>query len=140
MRSFDGVLASSRTVAKALIDSGCRMPVGVLGPAPRRSTAFTQLRDERPAVRPTGPLNLLHVSSGFPRKGIDVLLAAYAAAFRRGDPVRLVIKTFPNPHNDVAAQIARTWRIADPAVPEIELIDADLDERRLLALYRRRPM
>ena len=47
------------------------------------------------------PFVFLHVSSCFPRKGVDELSAAYTKVFRRSDPVRLVIKGFPNPHNDV---------------------------------------
>jgi len=137
---FDGVLASSRSVAKALIDSGVSVPVRVLGPAPSLER-FGRLRDERAQARPGGArpgegFTFLHVSSGFPRKGIDLLLAAYAAAFGHGDAVRLVIKTFPNPHNTVAADVERL-RADDPAAPAIELIDADLDEDAMLELYRR---
>ena len=48
--------------------------------------------------------------------------------------MRLVLKTFPNPHNDAAAQIA-ALRAADPHAPAIELIDRDLPQDALLALY-----
>jgi hypothetical protein len=41
----------------------------------------------------------LHVSSCFPRKGADVLVRAFASGFSARDPIELVIKTFPNPHN-----------------------------------------
>ena len=37
----------------------------------------------------------LSVSSGFPRKGIDVLIRAYTEEFDNEDNVCLVIKTFP---------------------------------------------
>ncbi len=66
---------------------------------------------------------------------MDALLAAYARAFRQSDPVRLVIKGFPNPHNDVAEQIARL-RAGDPGLAEIRLVNEDLDEAALLNLYR----
>ena len=46
---------------------------------------------------------LLHVSSGFPRKGVDVLLQVMT---QLPETVSLVIKTFPNPHQRVAALLA----------------------------------
>jgi glycosyltransferase involved in cell wall biosynthesis len=129
---FRGVLAATASVAKALIDSGLTIPVQVLGQA-MDLTPFQALASRR--ARPAGaPVTFLHVSSCFPRKGVDVLLAAFARAFRAGDPVRLVIKGFPNPHNDVAAQIA-ALRERDPDLPRIELIDRDLSAEELLALY-----
>ena len=129
-RGFDAVLAPSRFVRKALIDSGLGVPVRLLGQAPDLS-AFRALAERRVA-RAAGPFTFLHVSSCFPRKGVDLLLAAWAAAFRPADPVRLVIKGFPNPHNDVAEQLARHPR-TDMA--PITLIDAELDEAALLGLY-----
>jgi FkbM family methyltransferase len=134
-REFRGVLAPSSFVAKALMDSGVSRPVRVLGQAPPLAPFRALAEARRRAPRPTGPTTFLHVSSCFPRKGVDALLAAYARAFRRGDPVRLVVKGFPNPHNDVADQLARL-RAADPDLAEVELVDEDLDEAALLALYR----
>jgi len=130
-RAFRGVLAPSRFVRKALIDSGLSIPVRTIGFAPDLA-AFRRLAAER--RKPGGRFTFLHVSSCFPRKGVDVLLAAYAHAFRRGDPVRLVIKGFPNPHNQTAVQVARL-READPDVPEIVLVDRDMAAEELLALY-----
>lgn len=133
--AFDGVLAPTRGVAKALIDSGVAIPVRVLGHTPRLAP-FRKLRDERTGGRAGGSFTFLHVSSGFPRKGVDLLLAAYAATFRRDDAVTLVIKTFPNPHNSIAEQVERL-RATDPHAPVIELIEADLTDAALLDLYRR---
>jgi len=135
-RSFRAVLAASRFVAKALVDSGVRLPVHVVGHAPdlQKFRALADRPPETVIARGRDVFTFLHVSSCFPRKGVDVLLAAYARAFRRDDRVRLVIKGFPNPHNDAAAQIARL-RADDPDVAEIELIDRDLDEAALLDLY-----
>ncbi len=129
---FHAVLAPSRFVAKALLDSGVSRPVSTVGFAPDLS-AYAALPGAR-AKQPGERTNFLHVSSAFPRKGVDVLLAAYARAFRANDPVRLVIKTFPNPHNDAAAQVA-ALRQADPDAPYIELVDEDLDDAGLQALF-----
>lgn len=130
---FRAVLVATASVAKALVDSGLTIPVRLLGQA-LDLAPFEALARAR-SVRPPGtPVTLLHVSSCFPRKGVDILLAAYARAFRSGDPVRLVIKGFPNSHNDVAEQIA-ALRARDPGLPDIHLIDRDIDTAAMLALY-----
>jgi FkbM family methyltransferase len=131
--NFHAVLAPTEFVAKALIDSGLSIPVRLIGFAPRLQ-AFETLASAR---KPAGgrPFTFLHVSSGFPRKGIDVLLVAYGRAFRRADQVRLVIKVFPNPHNTVAQQIDE-WQAADRQAPAITLVDGDINDAELLDLYR----
>ncbi len=134
-QGFRGVLATSRFVAKALLDSGLAIPVRALGQTLDLAPFQALARDRRAAPRTAGPVSFLHVSSCFPRKGVDLLLAAYAAAFRAADPVRLVIKGFPNPHNDAAAQVA-ALRARDPDAPAVELVDHDLDTPALLELYR----
>lgn len=130
---FRGVLVPSRSVAAALLDSGLAIPIRAIGYAPDLR-AYQALADTR-APRSGRPFCFLHVSSCFPRKGVDVLLAAWAEAFRATDNVRLVIKGFPNPHNDVADQLA-ALRARDPNIAAIELIDADIDESAMLDLYR----
>ena len=133
-RSFRGVLAPSRFVARALIESGVHIPVRCVGQAPELAE-FHELGALRP-VRPQGAVfSFLHVSSCLQRKGVDVLLSGFVRAFRRDDPVRLVIKGYPNPHNDVAEQIAAI-QAADPDAPEIVLINRDLDRDTFLDLYR----
>jgi glycosyltransferase involved in cell wall biosynthesis len=66
---------------------------------------------------------------------VDVLLRAFARAFRRGDDVALVVKSFPNIHNSIAAQLEAIYR-EDPDAPEIVHIDRDIPPQELLALYR----
>ncbi len=131
--SFRAVLAPSAFVTKALVDSGLAIPVGTVGFAPDLD-GFLSLGPRGPAGDGS-PFTFLHVSSCFPRKGILELLAAYASAFRRTDAVKLVIKSFPNPHNDVALQVAKL-RAADPDAPEIVLIDREIGASDLRALYR----
>ncbi len=131
--SFDAIFAPTDFVAKALIDSGVAIPVRIVGFEPR-TEAYRRLAGPPRPPRDDPRFTFLHVSSCFPRKGVDILLRAYARAFRQGDAVRLIIKGFPNPHNDAAAQLARL-RARDPDTAEIELIDRDMDETELLALY-----
>jgi glycosyltransferase involved in cell wall biosynthesis len=130
---FDAVLATSRFTARALIDSGFGGTVVSIG-QPANLKPFLALAPEPRA--PQEPFTFLHVSSGFPRKGVDALLAAWARAFRKGDPVRLVLKTFPNAHNRTAEQVEALFS-ADPDVAEIELIERELGEAELVDLYRR---
>jgi hypothetical protein len=131
-RHFRGVLAPSAFVAKVLVDSGLTVPVYRIGQAPPLAD-FRQLGTAR-RERHGEVVSFLHVSSCMARKGVDILLAAYVRAFRRGDRVRLVIKGFPNPHNDVGARVARI-RASDAEAPEIVVINQDLDRQELLALY-----
>ncbi len=132
-QNFQGVLAPSVFVAKALVDSGVHVPVHWVGQAPALDD-FRRIGAQR-RVRTTEMMSFLHVSSCMERKGVDILLAAYQRAFRRGDAVRLVIKGFPNPHNDVPAQVARL-RAADPEAAEIVVINEDLPRAGMLELYR----
>lgn len=121
---FDAVLAPSAYVAKVLRDSGVSLPVLAVGQAP----PLPALPAAGPGPR---PFTFLHVSSAFPRKGVDVLLAAWAEAFGAGSNVRLTVKTFPNPHNEVRAHIAALPLDIAP----VGLIDRDLDAAEMAALY-----
>ena len=134
--AFTGVLAPSGFVAKSLLDSGTAIPVLNVGQAPSL-VAFHALGAERAGrQRAAGaPVIFLHVSSCFPRKGVDVLIASFARSFRATDPVRLVIKGFPNPHNEVEEQLA-ALNAADPDAPRIDFINRDMEEEELLGLYR----
>ena len=130
--AFDAVLAPSRFVARALVDSGVRKPVRVVGTL----VSLDGLAElpERPVRHPGEPFTFLHVSSAFPRKGVDVLLSAWTRAFGAGDHVRLVLKTFPNPHNDVARRLS-DLRALHPDLCEIVHLDHDLSPAEVRALY-----
>jgi glycosyltransferase involved in cell wall biosynthesis len=133
---FDAVFAPSVQVADILINSGVSIPLRTVGLAPDL-TPFLRLGDERTPfdISAGRPFTFLHISSCFPRKGVDVLLAAYANVFSKADPVRLVIKGFPSPHNNVPEQIDRLKR-NNPDLAEIVMINTDLDEPGVLDLYR----
>ncbi len=132
-RCLDGVTVMSRAVQKILVDNGLPLPMRVVG----LGTDHILRTDPIPYEGDLGrSFRFLSISSAFPRKGLDVLLDAYGRAFTDGDDVSLVLKTFPNPHNDVAHHLeAFRRRFADP--PHVVLIDGDLPDGMLLDLYRR---
>src|SRR5262249_42253477 len=83
-RELNLITVFSRFVAKTLIDNGLRIPVAVVG---NGAEHFGEGRP--PAARPENArFTFLSISSGFPRKGIDVLLQAWAQAFTATDAVR----------------------------------------------------
>jgi glycosyltransferase involved in cell wall biosynthesis len=132
-RAYDGILAPTRHVETVLRDSGVRIPIALI-PTPVTLPADP---DATPAARlPTSrALRFLSVGSAFPRKGIDVLLSAYGAAFTSADDVALVLKTFPNIHNNVAALLS-DHRRRNRRYPEVVLIDRDVPPEELVALYK----
>ena len=134
-RELNLITTVSRYVADVLRSNGVRVPIAVVGngadacapPTPRR---------EYPHERGAEPFRFLHISSGFPRKGIDVLLRAWGRAFSAEDPVCLVIKTFPNPHNETKRWL-RELKDRFPGHATVEFIDDDVDDAAIAALYRR---
>ena len=68
-----------------------------------------------------GTFDFVHVSSCFPRKAADVLVEAFCRElYESSDRVRLIIKTFPNPHNNVE-EIVRNAGVKYPGHPPIEV-------------------
>ncbi len=63
------------------------------------------------------------------------MLTAYGRAFRDTDDVSLIIKTFPNPHNDVEQQL-HNLRLQDPFFPHVHLINDDFSQAQLTGLYQ----
>ena len=131
---LDLITVLSHSVAKILRDAGVCVPIAVTGAGVDH---LLQVVPQTPAEL-QGTLRgfgFLHISSCFPRKGIDTLLWVYGQLFRSRDDVSLIIKTFPNPHNDVAMQLER-FRQFDPDFPHVVLIERDYTEAELVGLYR----
>src|ERR1700728_3990908 len=102
---LDGVGVMSEFVRDVLRDSGVNIPIRVVanGVEPPDPTATV----EAPELRGLRGCTFLHISSAFPRKGVDVLLRSYFDAFDGESDVTLVLKTFPNPHNEVGDLLER---------------------------------
>lgn len=127
------VTVMSQFVRKTLIDSGVTVPVVPVGVGVDHILRYAPEPVELPE---SDAFCFLHISSCFPRKGIDILLDSYSKAFSAQDNVLLIIKTFPNPHNDVEEQLARL-RETRPDCPAIHLINEDLSIGQINTLYQR---
>jgi glycosyltransferase involved in cell wall biosynthesis len=131
-RYLDGVGVMSTFVRDVLRDCGVDIPIqvvgiGVVAPDPAATVHAPELEGLK-------GFTFLHISSAFPRKGVDVLLEAYFAAFDGRSDVSLVLKTFPNPHNEVAGILERL-RAGHPNPPDVRWIDRDLEDREVEALH-----
>lgn len=130
-RELDGVLCTSEHVRKVLIDNGLSVPAFVVG----NGCDHWLNTPAKPLNRAAeGMFRFLHVSSCFPRKGVQAMLQAWGRAFTRRDNVSLTIKTFDNPHNEIDAWLAQAQsEFAD--YPLVEVIKADMSAEELKGLY-----
>ncbi len=136
------VFTMSNYVKRVLINNGLTIPVTVTG----------IVADELLYIKsksfdfdfPKG-FNLLHISSAFPRKGVEELLKAFDL-LDGIDNLSLIIKTFPNPHNNVK-QLLNDFDFLKVKVYEdgielfekdakkILLIDKDISKEKIKYLY-----
>lgn len=130
--TYDQLWVYSRWTREKAIESGI----------PPARVKVVPLGFDPAIMRPDGPVRrlptrkrfrFLFLGAAVPRKGVDVLLAAYRRAFRASDDVCLVIKD--NPH-DVFYEGARLGVLAAEDGPEILRIDAYLAPGAMAALYR----
>ena len=119
-------------VKKVMIDNGILIPAFVVGLGAEH---IQRLKPKEYKLKTKKKFKFLHISSCFPRKGVDILLEAYTSAFTSEDDVVLIIKTFPNPHNNVEEMIERL-KNTKRNCPEIELINEDLPDEYIVDLYR----
>ncbi|WP_395007360.1 glycosyltransferase family 4 protein, partial [Undibacterium sp.] len=133
-RRLDLLTVLSHSVEKNLRDSGIRIPIAVTG------AGVDHLLELEPEALPAGffdgckQFKFLHISSCFPRKAVDVLLRAYGEAFRSKDDVSLLIKTFPNIHNEVQQQL-ENLRKDDPDFPHVVINFEELTPAQMVSLY-----
>lgn len=127
---LDGLTSLSEHVRKVLIDNGVALPLPVSG------CGVDHWRNITPEAYPIvgKSFRFLHVSSCFPRKGIDALFEAYGRVFQKADDVSLVIKTFNNPHNNVRDLLAK-HREMNPDYPDVHVVFEDLSTEHLKSVY-----
>lgn len=129
--SLQGIAVCSHFVKRALINNGVTVPIAVTG---HGVDHWQRLPTQNHFAIKAKGFRFLHVSSCFPRKGVDALLKAYGEQFSSADDVSLIIKTFENPHNNVEALLALE-RAAKPDFPEVVVICEDYREPELKALF-----
>ncbi|KIN69845.1 Glycosyl transferase group 1 [Sulfitobacter noctilucicola] len=128
---LQGLLVTAPHVKKLFEDAGIGLPVHVVGNGvDHLDVPAAALPDPLPQAGFT----FLHVSSCFPRKGVDVLLAAFAKGFGAGDDVQLIIKTFANPHNDIANEVA-ALRDTHPDLPPVHIVEGAFTPGQMRSLY-----
>ena len=130
---LQGLMVTSKYVQKIMIDNGVNIPIAVTSNGVdhwERVVAESNYR-----VDDDGLFRFLHVSSCFPRKGVDLLLKSYARSFTINDPVVLVIKTFANPHNEIDRWIEEAKELCE-AFPRVVVIEDDLSDSQLKSLYQ----
>jgi O-antigen biosynthesis alpha-1,2-mannosyltransferase len=130
--NLNGITCLSNHVEKILIDNGVSIPLTTSGCGVDHWMHISPARNYQIIAK---QFRFLHVSSCFPRKGADLLLDAYALAFTWDDEVTLVIKTFPNPHNNIAQLIAERKK-ENPKFPDVLVISEDITESELKSLYQ----
>jgi glycosyltransferase involved in cell wall biosynthesis len=130
-KHLDALPVMSKYVQKVMKDNGLVIPAPVVGVG---IDHILNIKSKEYGLKSKKNFKFLHISSCFPRKGVDVLLEAYCASFTNEDDVCLVIKTFPNPHNDIEEQISKK-QIENDKCPEIELINVDLEDGYIVCLY-----
>ncbi|MBA1419428.1 MAG: glycosyltransferase [Epsilonproteobacteria bacterium] len=126
-----GMTCLSHHVEKLMIDNGVNIPILTSGCGVDHWEKISL--DETYHIQAKA-FRFLHVSSCFPRKGVDVLLKAYGNAFSAQDEVSLVIKTFPNPHNEVH-KFLDEMKVNNTNFPDVIILEDDLTEEELKALY-----
>ena len=122
----------SHHVRDILINNGVNIPIKVVGNGVDHYLSLPSKKIELPDAGYT----FLHVSSCFPRKGIDVLIRAYFEEFQNSEDVLLVIKTSRNPHNEVE-DLLKAYAQGKSAVPKWHLSYDDLDPAEINYLYER---
>ncbi len=130
---LQGMTCLSSHVEKIMIDNGVRVPLRVSGCGVDHWERITP--DEKYILDDTHKFRFLHVSSCFPRKGADVLLKAYGEVFDNDDDIVLIIKTFPNPHNEIHTWLEEAKEI-NSKFPDVMIIEEDLPTSQLKALYQ----
>ena len=134
-RHYAGVMVTAWFVKKVLMDSGCKLPIHVIAmPLVANPLAATSQVNDLARVSQHQTVNLLHVSSAFPRKGVDILLQAFETLATADPDITLTLKTFANPHNQVDAWAEQY--LSQPARERLHLIVEDYDAAQMAALYQ----
>ena len=130
---LDAILVPTFFVKQVLIDSGVKAQIFVVLNGVNHK--LLNIKDKKILDANTQKrYRFLNIGSGFPRKGVDILLLAFSEEFTKNDDVCLIIKTFPNIHNEIS-ELINNLKKTNHNCPEIINIDRDLDESNIAWLY-----
>lgn len=132
---YAGVVVTAWFVKKVLMDSGCRLPIHVISlPLVANPHAVQSSTSDLVRVAKQQTVRLLHVSSAFPRKGVDVLLQAFEKLAASDPDLTLTLKTFPNPHNQVESWVEHY--VSAAYRDRLHIIMEDYDAVQMAKLYQ----
>ena len=130
-KKLDGITVMSHFVKKILIDHGLSIPIYVTG------LGIDHDRLETPSFNSQNKkyFEFLHISSCFPRKGVDILIEAFCRAFSQQDNARLTIKTIPNIHHNIEHLVSDIkCKYKNP--PRIRIINEEWPIKKMQQLYQ----
>lgn len=130
--NLDGITVMSEYVKHVLRCNGVHIPISVVGLGVDHILEYKPMAID---IKTKKTFKFLHISSCFARKGVDILLKAYSETFTSNDDVTLIIKTFPNPHNNVKQQLQELQKKVKN-MPEVILINEDLSSSHIVWLYQ----
>ncbi len=136
-RNVDELWVPSRFVRDVFVRGGVCADRVVVVPNGADTKIFTP---EGPTSRPQGARKFIFLFVGGPirRKGVDLLLEAYKAAFDPGEDVSLILATSGSAgvyqHNSLLPQIQRAAN--DPQYPHVQPLLDSFDDAMLASLYR----
>jgi FkbM family methyltransferase len=126
-----GVACASRHALKVLVDHGVDVPLAAIGLGVDHWERIIAPQDYR---APGKRFRFLHVSSCGVDQGIDLLIESFGRVFDIDDDVSLIIRPSGVPPSDVLKRLEQL-RSANPRFPNVVVIEADLDDAQLKALY-----
>jgi glycosyltransferase involved in cell wall biosynthesis len=130
--NLDGLIVATNFVKEVAINSGVIIPIEVIHsgviPMPKASADKYKLKTNK-------KFKFFHNSSGFARKGVDILIDSYFKEFTDYDDVVLIIKSYPNPHNNIESLIEEAKQ-KFPNPPEVLFInDGSLTWEEMSSIY-----
>lgn len=137
-RHLDRAVVSSASTWKTLSDSGFPQERISIVPPGHDPAIFHAGRRETPGGHDL--LRILFVGVPSFRKGLDIMLRAFEAAFRPGEPVELVLKLAHYPDEQSRPYLYREWRTHAAALADrgyrIRAITHFYSEEEMAELYR----
>ena len=136
------VLAVSKYVKDVLKDNGVSVPICITG---NIVEDILEVVAKPFSFDLPSEFKLLHISSCFPRKGLDILIQAFEL-LEKSLQISLIIKTFPNPHNNILKDLENNNYVITKVYEEnillyekntkkILLINKDISQSQIKYLY-----